>query len=42
MGEGVGVFIMETLESVKKRGVRIYVEYFGGVIICDVYYMIDL
>lgn len=42
MGEGVGILILEELECVFSRGVRIYVEMVGYGMICDVYYMIFL
>jgi len=34
-GEGCGIIVLESEESAKKRGARIYAEYFGGGTSCD-------
>uniref|UniRef100_A0A2N9FF23 3-oxoacyl-[acyl-carrier-protein] synthase I, chloroplastic n=1 Tax=Fagus sylvatica TaxID=28930 RepID=A0A2N9FF23_FAGSY len=41
MGEGSGVLVMESLESARKRGAKIYAEYLGGAITCDAHHMTD-
>jgi len=39
MGEGSGILILESLESAKARGAKIYAELIGGGSTCDAYHM---
>jgi 3-oxoacyl-[acyl-carrier-protein] synthase II len=39
MGEGSGIMIIESLESAKARGARIYAEIIGAGMTCDAYHM---
>jgi len=39
MGEGSGILIIESLESAKARGARIYCEIIGSGMTCDAYHM---
>ena len=39
MGEGSGILILESLESAKARGARIYAEIIGSGMTCDAYHM---
>merc|ERR1712161_42403 len=39
MGEGAGVILLETLESAKKRGAKIYAEMVGYRATCDAYHI---
>ncbi|MCK5126043.1 MAG: beta-ketoacyl-ACP synthase II [candidate division Zixibacteria bacterium] len=39
MGEGAGILILESLESAKARGARIYAEVVGAGMTCDAYHM---
>jgi 3-oxoacyl-[acyl-carrier-protein] synthase II len=41
MGEGAGIFVLESLESAQARGATIYAEVLGGAIGCDAYHMTD-
>ncbi|MCH9032413.1 MAG: beta-ketoacyl-ACP synthase II [candidate division Zixibacteria bacterium] len=39
MGEGSGMLVLESLESAKKRGAKIYAELLGAGMTCDAYHM---
>jgi len=39
MGEGAGILILESLESARARGARIYAEMIGGGMTCDAHHM---
>ena len=39
MGEGSGILILESLESARKRGARIYCEIIGGGMTCDAHHI---
>jgi len=39
MGEGSGILILETLESARARGARVYAEIIGAGMTCDAYHM---
>lgn len=41
MGEGAGVFVMESLDHAQKRGANILAEYLGGAFTCDAHHMTD-
>ncbi len=39
MGEGAGILVLESLESAKARGARVYAEVIGAGMTCDAYHM---